>query len=345
MFYKIVFSYVGAVIGAGFASGQEILQFFIAFDDDAYPAVILATLLFCYCGAVLIYYSIKNRTTSYDELLALFWPGVLARIIDTFSALMLWGGVIVMLAGSGALFHEQLHCPEILGRLLLGAAILLFLWGGLKGFLLANAYLVPVKLTVIYVICFLVLMSNDNNAMGGNYEGYKSTAWWWWSAVLYVSYNLIMPLAVFPTLGRLADKRTGVAGAVVGGLLLGLTATLIIAACTPFKEVLVQYDLPLLYIARTKKMSIDWLFSLLLWLAILTTAIADTHGLASRWAKNNCHRYKWASFTIVATAVPFAAVDFNRLVNIMYPMFGYFSIILIITLLIYPWLNLIRKVK
>lgn len=59
MIMRIVMLYVGTVIGAGFASGQEILQFFIDYGYKGILGNVLAGILFIYLGFVVIYISSK----------------------------------------------------------------------------------------------------------------------------------------------------------------------------------------------------------------------------------------------------------------------------------------------
>ena len=46
--FTIAGAYVGTVVGAGFASGQEVLQFFTYFGLKSILAIALATLLFIF---------------------------------------------------------------------------------------------------------------------------------------------------------------------------------------------------------------------------------------------------------------------------------------------------------
>jgi len=62
---KIAAMYMGAVIGAGFASGQEIMQFIIVHGRDGIKEVLLVTFLFCYLGAIILYLSKKLKTDNY----------------------------------------------------------------------------------------------------------------------------------------------------------------------------------------------------------------------------------------------------------------------------------------
>ena len=48
--FRTAFLYLGAVIGAGFASGRENWQYFGIFGEDAYKGILLATGLFVFMG-------------------------------------------------------------------------------------------------------------------------------------------------------------------------------------------------------------------------------------------------------------------------------------------------------
>jgi uncharacterized membrane protein YkvI len=47
---RIAFTYIGTIVGAGFASGQEILQFFTKYGWMALFTIGLSTLLFIWLG-------------------------------------------------------------------------------------------------------------------------------------------------------------------------------------------------------------------------------------------------------------------------------------------------------
>lgn len=47
---QIASAFIGIIIGAGFASGQEILQYFTSFGLVGTIAIVIATALFAYIG-------------------------------------------------------------------------------------------------------------------------------------------------------------------------------------------------------------------------------------------------------------------------------------------------------
>ncbi|TDW05731.1 hypothetical protein [Pseudobacillus badius] len=52
--FKIAGAYIGVIVGAGFASGQEILQFFTSFGWISVVGTCIATVLFAFLGMQLL---------------------------------------------------------------------------------------------------------------------------------------------------------------------------------------------------------------------------------------------------------------------------------------------------
>ncbi len=339
---KIVTLYAGTVIGAGFASGQEIMQFFIAFGGAGLWGVLLATVLFVCLGAVIMALVTGLGTASYDVLLQYLLGKRLGKAMDLLNLLMLPGGLVVMLAGSGAVFTQQLGLPYFLGTALAAAIICLVIMGGLQGVLTANLILVPVKIFALAVVC----LSGFLHQGGFSWEilaplpGEKVAGSWGWAGILYVSYNIIVPVAVLSSLGRTVPAPVGIAGGALGGLVLGVTAGLITLAGLAFYPEVGNYEVPILFIARHLGFALQSLLGLLIWLAILTTAIADAHGLASRLAPEGGRRYKIIGVSATLAAIPFAGLDFSRLVRLLYPLFGYAGLALLLVLFVAPWKRL-----
>lgn len=340
---KVMTVYAGTVIGAGFASGQEIMQFFISFGVYGLWGVGLATVLFVYLGLLVMLLATKLQAANYQELLRYLLGKRAGRVMDFLSLLMLPGGLVVMLAGSGAVFSEQLGLPRLLGTVLAAVVTCLVVMKGLPGVLTANLILVPVKILVLAAVSLLAFLHQ-----GGLPQPFpdalpvdRVAGHWSWSSVLYVSYNMVVPVAVLSSLGRSVPVGIGMLGGALGGLILGITAGLITLAGLAFYPEVLSYQVPVLFIARNAGYILQSLLSLLIWMAILTTAIADAHGFASRLAPGGGRGYRLAGMGAALLAIPLAGLDFNRLVQLLYPLFGYAGLILLFALLLAPF----RKAK
>lgn len=344
MLIKVIATYMGAVIGAGFASGQEIMQFFIVFGQSGLWGVVLATLLFSYLGALILFLSIRHKFTNYRELLY-FLLGPAAVFMDILSLFMLAGGLGVMLAGSGAVFSEQLGLPAWLGSVATALVTGMVIMGSLQRVMVANVILVPLKFVVILVVALaaLALHGLPSGQISVEPAGPTVAGNWVWSAILYVSYNMIVPVAVLASLGRSLTTGVGVWGGLLGGLGMGLAAGLITMAGLAFYPMIMLYEIPLLFIAGHLNEWLRVLLSILIWLAILTTAIANAHGFASRLDPEHGRYYKLAGLGITGAALTVSGMDFSMLVRTLYPLFGYAGLILLVALLVVPVYRRLRR--
>jgi uncharacterized membrane protein YkvI len=113
--FNIALLYVGTLMGAGFASGREIWQFFGVFGNRSYLAVLAVTALFVLFGMMTVKISKTIQTTEIGKIVLPFHNGRLVDFFGTVTAAILFIIYIVMAAAGGALFHEQFGLPEVYG--------------------------------------------------------------------------------------------------------------------------------------------------------------------------------------------------------------------------------------
>ncbi|OPY58835.1 MAG: hypothetical protein A4E55_00566 [Pelotomaculum sp. PtaU1.Bin035] len=344
---KVVTSYIGCVIGAGFASGQEIMQFFILHGNRGLLGVALAAVLFAYLGGLVMFLAIRMRSTNYLDLLSFVMGPAAGKVMDILNLLMLLGGLSVMMAGSAAVFGEEFGLPARSGIWSLCVLTTMVILGGLDGVLAANVILVPIKFLAIVLIACVVIIKSGNSTLSSpfvaNVEGVAGH--WFWAGFLYVSYNMVVPVAVLSSLGRVIPLKIGIAGGVIGGLLLGLAVSMVTLAGLLYLPELSSCQIPLLYLAGR----LGWVFHLaigfLIWLAILTSAIADAHGIASRLAPGGGARYRVYGTGACLLALPLASYSFSELVRLLYPAFGCAGLVLMACLLIVPVIKFCKSGK
>jgi uncharacterized membrane protein YkvI len=337
---KVAAVYASCIIGAGFASGQEIMQFFVLFGQKGLWGVGLAAVFFSLFGMLIMALAVKLKTSNYQSIYFFLLGKHLARLMDALSIFMLPGSLVVMLAASGAIWAEQFGFSVWLGSTLAALITCLVITKGLHGIIAINLILVPLKIIVIILIALGAIYYRNGSLFqftvapsalstpAGN---------WVWSSVLYVSYNLVLALAVLSSLGRIIPLGAGMAGGFVGGMALGVTAALITVAELTFYPEIAAAEVPLVYIAGFLNKKLTYLVGMLLWLAILTTTIADAHGLACRLAPKGNWRYKLIGSGVTLAVLPFAGLNFSSLVRLLYPLYGYLGLILLAGLLVAPF--------
>lgn len=342
---KVITMYIGAVIGAGFASGQEIMQFITLHGLNGLKEVVLITALFAYLGASILYLSVKLSTDNYLALINYLMGKKVGKMLDLLSMLMLFGGLSVMLSGSGAIFSEHFNISAKFGIFIVVVINCFILLGGLNGVVLVNAVLVPIKIIAILIISLLILQAENTSFVQNNAVLFTGavTGHWLWSGVLYVSYNMILVVAVLTTLGKSITKKVALWGGAAGGASLGIIAGIMYLAGLSLYPEIINYKVPMLYMAGKVGQGFKYIMGVLIWLAILTTTVANAHGFAARMADAGSKNYKIIGIGATLLAVPLAGMDFDRLVGTIYPLFGYAGLLLMLFLIMAPLLVVRRR--
>lgn len=334
---EIAAAFVGTMIGAGFASGQELMQFFVRFGVKGLWGVILAGLLFAFLGGITILMVKEYRLKTYKDLLDMNLGVSLANFVDGMIMIFLFLSISVMLSGSGALFQEYLGFPGWTGIFITELLVLLALLARDEGVLWFNVLLVPVLILVLVVISLVGLFTAPATGLGGTSTLFKGT-WisgnWVCSSLLYVSYNMVGGVVILVALAG-SKKNCGPAGGVIGGLILLTLALCVVGVLLVFRNSLDTYQIPMLYLAFKVSTHVFYLYGAVLWAAMLTTAVSNAYGLCRRLQFALNLPYPIIMGLILMAVIPFALCNFAGLVSRVYPLFGYLSLVVVFMLVMY----------
>lgn len=327
--FQVAATYIGTVVGAGFASGQEVLQFFGYFSLNGVWAIILTTILFVFFGWVILDLGMRLQATSHLPVIRYAggrWAGTAVDFVITF---FLFGALTAMAAGAGAIFAEQFGLPAIVGNALMVIASVLTVMMGLGGVVTAISFVVPLLLTAVLGISIWTLLTIPLN-FAAVVPGRAAVPFWPLSAVVYVSYNIIMAVAVLAPIGSQAEAReTLKKGAVFGGIGLGIGALSILLALLANLPEAARYQIPMVYIAGRFAPAVSYIYSLVLFAEIYTTAVGNLFGFVARLTDAEAPKVRW--YIIVTGLAAFVAsqLGFTSLVRILYPSVGYAGLLLL----------------
>src|SRR5690625_4277387 len=79
---KIASAFIGVIVGAGFASGQEILKYFTSFGYLGMFGVFLSTALFVYLGMYLTTVGSRLKSTSHKKAIYILCVSLVCFIVD-----------------------------------------------------------------------------------------------------------------------------------------------------------------------------------------------------------------------------------------------------------------------
>ncbi|MBO0960374.1 GerAB/ArcD/ProY family transporter [Neobacillus sp. MM2021_6] len=335
--FQIAAVYVGTVVGAGFATGKEIVEFFSRFGFFGFISILMSGYLFVSIGSKMMRMAAHIEAKSYQEFNEHLFGKWAGSIINFFMLFMLLGVSAVMLAGAGAVFEEQLGLTKNLGVFLTIFLSYLVMLVGTKGLFAVNTFVVPLMITFSLILMFLSLgMPNFLDRflfIPPATDGWKSVI----APFSYTALNLGLAQAVLvPVATEVKDDWTIKWGGILGGLaltliLIGSHFTLIML---PNLEL---YDIPMAIIMKNVAPFLYWIFVLVIFGEIFTSVIGNVFGL-DRQLQQYIRIPTLVSVTVIFTvSYLISLVNYSTLLSYLYPLFGYICMTFFILLWMKPF--------
>lgn len=324
--FQIAAVFIGTVVGAGLASGQEITQFFTTYGYKSFFGFIICCLMYVLLGYVIIELSIKYELKSYSDLITLVNPSVFGKTIDIVMGIFLISSAAIILAGSGALLHQHFGVSKWIGIGIMTLVSLYILLQDTKGLIEINSFIVPTLTIVIVTIFVLYLRFNENinpqYIMG--VQAIKKP--WIASSILYGGFNIFSCSGVLvPLSSEIKEKRCLFSGVAIGAIGLSALSAIINLLLLLNIPYIFKYEIPLLYIANRFGIIIQLMLLCIIWLEMFSTEVSDIYSVSKTLEQVFKIPYKKGVILIMALAIPISQIGFVNLINILYPAFGIIS--------------------
>lgn len=328
---KIAGIYTALILGAGFASGQEILCFFIKFGLKGFWGLFLSGIIFSCLGYIVCDMAYKKKIHSSHKFLRfIFSDFYLASqfIIKIF----LFMSYSTMLSATGAFFKQQFGLENITGIIFMSILCFLLSLNGTDFIAKMNFVIAPVLfIGEIFVCSYLILVNKTQTTFF-----IKNSFKWIINAILYSAYNLITAICVLiSVIQTVKQKKYAKIGAMLGGFFITLLSLLIGLVIFLNYKIAIKYQIPMLAITKQISDKLNFMYGVIFFLAIFTTAIGNFFALYEMYIDKN-FIYK---LFISLSAIIFAQIKFSNLVANIYPLFGYIGL-LEIFLICFAYYNL-----
>lgn len=329
--YRVASLYVGTVVGAGFASGQEVLQFFGHHGLFGFWGLAIATALFVVFGAMTFVLGHRLRATSHLEVVQYGAGSWLGTIVDAMITFFLLGSFSAMAAGAGAVFHEQFGLPAVLGSLALCALSVLTVLMGIQGVVSAISFVAPFLIGSVFLIS---AVSIAQNPIDWNWYQPQSASVPFWpvAAIIYGSYNMVFAIPILAPAGTLSDEHSLKKGALFGGIGLGFAALTIQLGMLSAMSEASQYDVPMLLLASQVFGAFAPIYSIVLLAEVYTTAIGSLYGFVARVTARNKPLFSVVTLGTGLVGFIGSLIGFSNIVGKVYAAIGYAGIILLLSL-------------
>ncbi|MGL4820294.1 MAG: YkvI family membrane protein [Bacilli bacterium] len=325
--------YIGTVIGAGFATGKEIVTFF-ASGLWGTAGIICSGFLFCWLGTKMMLLAKKWTSANSNEFNYRLFGNKLGTLVNALVFIILLGVTSIMFSGVSSIFSEQLHFPKWIGLMLFVIVLSFFLFRGMQGLVEVNGLVVPMMLLFTLYITF--------TQRGNIHFSIPDSLWsdWEWSLLynpfLYVAFNLLLAQNVLiPLANHTPDRSTILLGGWIGGAGLFVLMMLVHASLGTLDSPL-AYDIPMGAVVQKLSALLHFIFTMVMIAEVFTTVTGNIFGMSTQFrSDSNHHHYQHgATVIILFICLLLSGINYSKLLTLLYPLFGWMSIMLM-PLLVY----------
>ena len=339
--FKKVFILAGAVcaywIGAGFSTGQEVLQFFAVNGINGIWAALLCCVLTCAFSFTLWNAGQREKFENPYDVFPYYCGKYLGQIYIWFSVVLSYGIFVVMMAGGGATIHQYFGIPTYLGTGFIGILSLITVLLGVNKLINIIGVIGPIKILFVMVIGLAALVSaigmpvllTEGDALMPTLGFQSASGNWAWSGALYAFLALMMSTPFQVTCGQQsANKREARVGAVAGGIMFTIAIVFLVLAEIVYHELIVGQQVPTLAIANYVSPILGLLFSLIIVLCIYSAVASVLLMVVRKFAVDKTKKFNGIALILTGIGMFFGSIiPFDRLVNLLFPITGYAAIL------------------
>ena len=344
----IAAAFLGTVVGARFASGQEAMLYFSAFGTQGLWGAILSSALMLIAGVTILQLGSFFQAKEHMEVLGMISSRVMGWILDIATIVTLFSIGFVMFAGAGANLNQQFGLPVWIGAVLMLLMTLGFGMLDVDKVTGAIGALTPFLLIFVIVGCGWTLVNGHPdwdalNIAASNVE--TSLPNWWVAALNYTGLNIICVTSMAIVIGgNQLDTRAAGLGGLLGGV--GYLVMLILLALSLLVkiETVEGDDMPLLTLITELNPTMGTIMALVIFGMIFATSLSMFYALGKRLARGREERFRLIFVAACLIGFALSFVGFQSLVSTVYPILGYLGILLI-TVMTLAWLRGIPKLR
>ncbi len=338
---KYGLAYVGVVIGAGFASGAELMQYYVAFGTGGIWGMLLAAVIYSVMGLAVMqlgsYYEATDHSKVFDEIT----HPILAKILDLIIIVTLIGLGIAMIAGAGAALNQQFGLAPWIGSVIVAVLVILTGLADTERVTQIIGSVTPFLLIMFLIIAVVAVIQTPiglNEGLELASQEATTLPNWFIAAMNQAALNSSLAFSMVVVMGG-AERNTKAAGqgGVLGGIIIAVLQILAFAGMIAGIQDVPGNPMPMLELANVVHPWVGNVMAVAIFLMVFNTAIGVIYPFAQRVTRNMDDRYfnpVLIGTVIVAFILSFAG--FDTLVSYLYPILGYIGLLLI-AIVLYAW--------
>lgn len=335
-----VFSYAGAfiafLIGSGFATGQEVKQYFSSYGLQGLLGVLTVSLLFFYVGSSFMSVGQEHKFENGNEIYKYYCGDKIGTVFDYYSIAFIYMSFIVMVAGAGSAVNQQYGLPIAVGAIALGVIAGATVIFGLSNIVDVISKIGPIIIILTLTLGILAIIRNPEGLINSNkilseVKLLKASSNWFLASLSYVGFCMIWLAGFLASLGSTSkSRRESVLGILLGTIGFGVALAVIVLGILANIKALEGSNVPTLALAQMIHPILALVFSAIVIAGIYTTSVPLLWQVVARFTEEKTNKFKILTISLTAVGIVIGIlIPFEQLVNKVYVINGYIGIILI----------------
>lgn len=331
-------------MGAGFATGQEVVQYFTSFGINGVWGIIIAGVIMTIAGTVFLQLGSYFHASEHNAVFRKVTHPIVSKLLDIAVIFTLFAVGFVMLAGAGSNMAQQFGWPAWVGSNLM--LVLVLVTGLLDVDKVSNVIGLLTPTIIIAVIALLIytLMNMPENAgevidIASQTEAPIGN--WLLSAVNDNGLALILAVSMSLVIGgdHIRPREAGWGG-VTYAILLGISGFVLLMGADKIGD----SDVPMLVLVNEMGSTAGFLMAIVIFLMSFNTAIGMFYALGKRLASGRENR-TYPIFVVGTLAgYGMSFFGFTTLMNYVYPILGYMGMFMVVVR-VFAWFRSLSKIR
>ena len=341
MILQTIFVLIGTFVGAGFASGKEIFNFFTIYRSHSFFTIILFVCCLFLLTWRCMHLKLKLKFQHYHDFLlyleenfSFFNKPIFLWMINFFLATSFY----TMIAAVASLFQYQFHIAKVISAsFTLFICYFIFYRKNIAFIYHINTLLMPLLIVFMFVLC----VKNMPFSLMASTEKQNLFLKPFVMGILYFSYNSLLILPILFNLKIENNSNNILKISFLYAMLIFIITFLINFLLLHYYSSIQSIDLPILYIANQSGKIFSFFYFFVFLSAIFTTMLSSGYAFISNF-NNNYFRLKLLLFILFSYI--FLFFSFSSLINFFYPLFGFLGLLQILFIMLLPFKKKLKSI-
>jgi uncharacterized membrane protein YkvI len=358
---------IALVIGSGFATGQELLQYFAAYGMQFILVILVFAVTFIYYNYNFAKVGEEEKYECGNDVYKYYCGKYVGTFFDYYSTAFCYMSFFVMVGGASSTLYQGFGISPFIGGIILTAIVVLIVSAGLNKLVDIIGVIGPIKIAFFVIVGIIVLCMDWSHISEGlgiiasqNYAGstgpddviLAAGDNWAISGLSYAGFVLLWFASFTTLLGAKNTRKNMNVGIVIATVVICAAIAIIVLAqianinTSDGENYLWKAAIPNLVLANKVWPPLAYVYAIVVFIGICATAVPLLYNPVARFAKEGTNRFRILAIVLgIVGLVIGLVVPYRQLVNYIYVLNGYLGAVLLIFMLVRNIRDLINKRK